>query len=140
MSLNAPESEDHVTNVYVRLLRLPPQYRLITGIGCVLGGAFLTWSFWERGVVWGLTLFVVAGGLFMSVSGALDWRKQVRRRKYLESIRDRKDELLDGLIAAKRSGKNPVRWLNEQGITDAELRKWFFGAMEERLKGDPGKE
>jgi hypothetical protein len=52
----------------------------------------------------------------------------------LESIAGRKEEILRGMIDAKREGKNPVRRLNDQGILDPEVRTWFLEAMNERLK------
>jgi hypothetical protein len=63
---------------------------------------------------------------------------QAKRRKLLESIAGRKEEILRGIIEAKREGKNPVHWLNDQGIHDPEVRTWFLEAMSARLKsGEP---
>lgn len=120
--------------LFQTLLRLPPKARLGAGIVSMVGGGVLSAFLWDRGVVWGLPLFALVLGLFLSISGASGIRNDSRRRAMLESLARRKDELVDGLIEAKRTGKNPVRWLNEQGVEDAEIRGALLEHMKERLR------
>lgn len=94
----------------------------------------MTVALWDRGVLWGLSLFAIAAGVFLSVSGIAGLRSQARRKKMFESAYLRRDEILNVMMAAKREGKNPIRCLNDQGIHDAELRTWFIETMNDRLK------
>ena len=120
--------------VFTDLLRLPPKARLIAGIVCVAGGIGCTVLLWGRGVVWGLTLFATLAGLFLIFSGVGGIRSEKKRREFLESLRRRKQEILQVMIDTKRQGKNPIRYLNEQGIHDPALRTEFLDEMNEALK------
>jgi hypothetical protein len=135
MSLN---NMDHppepLAGSFTRLLRFPPKPRLVAGVLLMMAGVCSTIALWDKGVVWGLTLFGLVAGLFLSISGAAGIWNQARRRKMLESIAGRKEEILQRLMDAKREGKNPVRCLNDQGIHDPEVRTWFLEAMNERSK------
>jgi hypothetical protein len=119
---------------FLGLIRLPPKLRLAAGILFLAGGVALTVFLWDRGVVWGFSIFAVTAGGLLTASGAAGIRSESKRRALLESINERKEEILQSLIEAKRQGKNPVRLLNEQGIVDPEVRTWFLEAMKERTK------
>jgi hypothetical protein len=43
------------------------------------------------------------------------------------------------MVAEKREGRNPIRWLNDQGIQDLEIRSLLIEGMNERLKQPRGK-
>jgi hypothetical protein len=127
--------------LYDRLLRLPPLPRVIAGIVALLGGFVSTVLLWGKGVVWGLTLFAFVAGLFLLISGLVGLRHQKDRQALLDSVSKRKEEMIREMIEAKRKGYNPIRWLNDQGILDAEVRSILLDAMNERMNSEapPGK-
>jgi hypothetical protein len=125
--------------VFVNLLRLPPRPRVIAGILSIAGGVLVSVLLWDRGVLWGLPIFAFIGGLFMFFSGLTGIRKQKERQKLLASFESRRTDLLDGMVAEKREGRNPIRWLNDQGIQDLELRSLLIEGMNDRLKQPRGK-
>ena len=120
--------------LYDRLLRLPPMPRVIAGIVAIAGGGASTILLWDKGVVWGLTLFAVVAGLFLLISGLVGMRHQKVRRELLASVEEKKEEMILKMIELKKQGKNPIRWLNDQGILDAEVRARLLEAMNERLR------
>ena len=120
--------------LYDRLLRLPPMPRVIAWIVAIAGGGVSTILLWDKGVVWGLTLFAVVAGLFLLISGLVGMRHQKVRRALLASVEEKKEEMILKMIELKKQGKNPVRWLNDQGILDPEVRALLLEAMNERLR------
>jgi hypothetical protein len=122
--------------LFTRLLRLPPLPRVIAGIVAILGGAVTTVLLWGKGVVWGLTLFAFVAGLFLLISGLVGLRHQKERQALLDSVSKRKEEMIREMIEAKRKGYNPIRWLNDQGILDAEIRTMLLDAVNERLRSE----
>ena len=125
------------TDLFQNLLWLPSKPRLIVGLIAMTVGAILTVVFWQKGVIWFLTIFAVVGGFGLSLTGFLDMKKEAKLRAYRESIRRRVPELLNGLAEAKRQGQNLVRWLNEQGVVDVETRARLIEILNNRLKAAP---
>lgn len=128
-----PAPQDEV-DLYQRLLRLPPVPRIVAGIIALAAGAASSVFLWDKGVIFGLTLFAFVAGLFLLISGIASLRHQRKRRALVQSIAARKEEILEGMLAARKEGKNPIRWLNEQGIQDPEIRTWFIEALKARTK------
>jgi len=139
MSVNFDRPMATSGGVYQNLLGLPPRPRVIAGMVAIAGGVLLTVMLWNRGVLWGLPVFAVVGGLFLFFSGLAGLRRQKERRALIESVEARREELLEGMVTEKREGRNPVRWLNDHGIHDAEIRSLLIDGMNERLKRPSGK-
>ena len=116
-----------------QLIRLPPKARIVTGILLFCAGVVATIGLWGRGVVWGLTLFLVVVGFLLLLSGIAAHFKERNREAFLASIEQHREEILAAMIGAKREGKNPVRFLNEKGIHDAEIRSALIEEMNQRL-------
>jgi len=127
--------------IYQDLLKLAPLPRLIAGIVLIPGGVLTTLVLWNRGVLWGLPAFFSVGGLFLLGSGISGLRQQKARRDRLAALETRREELVEAMVTEKREGRNPVRWLNDQGIHDAEIRGLLLDGMNERFKrpSAPGK-
>jgi hypothetical protein len=126
--------EQGLLDGFVRLLGLKPLPRAIAGSAALLAGLVLTVAFWDKGVVWGLTLFLVAAGFFLMASGLLDHLRQKRRAAYVASVLKRQNDIVLAMTEAKKQGRNPVRVLNEQKILDFDLRNQLTDAMAERLR------
>ena len=131
-------------DVYQNLLGLAPRPRMIAGAIAIAAGVASTILLWNRGVVWGLSLFAFVAGLFLFWSGISGMNRQKARAEQLATFRARQEELLDAMVEEKRQGRNPVRWLNDQGIQDPEIRSLLLEEMGSRLKAqgppqDPGK-
>lgn len=115
------------------LLMLPPKARILTGVVMAVLGAGLAMALWGRGVIAGATLFLMVAGFFLSWSGVSSARREARQKAQLQSILARKEEILNDMVHLKRSGGNPVRYLNEQAIQDPELRSALLEEMKGRL-------
>lgn len=126
-------------SIYQTLLRLRPRSRIIAGMVSIAGGVALTVLLWNRGVVWSLPVFAAVGGIFLFLSGLSGRRKEKERERLLAMAERRQEELISSMVAEKREGRNPVRWLNDQGIHDGEIRTLLLDAMNERLKLPSGK-
>jgi hypothetical protein len=125
--------------VFQRLLGLAPRSRVTAGMTLIAAGVLVTVLLWNRGVVWGWALFAFGAGTLIFFSGLAGLRKEKERARRLAGLEARKDALLDCMVAEKRDGRNPVRWLNDQGIHDAEIRGLLIDGMNERLKRPSGK-
>jgi len=117
------------------LMMLPPKARLVAGIVMALLGAGLTVALWGRGIVFGATIFCMVVGFFLAWSGYSGLERQARALAQLRSVEERRDEILQDMIDLKKAGGSPVRYLNEQGIQDAELRSVLLEEMKERMSG-----
>lgn len=122
--------------VFLELMRLRLKYRLIAGILCLVAGVVCTVALWERGVIWGAAICFLVFGLILTGSGLLGMKSEKKQREFLESIRRRKGEILQVMINTRKQGRNPIRYLNEQGIHDPELRTALLDEMNARLKGE----
>ena len=125
--------------IYQDLLKLSPLPRLIAGIVTIPTGILTTMLLWNSGFIWGLPLFFSAGGVFLGISGITGLRAQKARRERLAVLQTRREELLDAMVTERREGRNPVRWLNDQGIHDGEIRNLLLEGMNERFKRPSGK-
>ena len=121
---------------FSQLLALRPITRVIAGGNLIIVGAGATFFLWEAGVIWGLTLFLVAAGICLTASGLLDHVRLKRREAYVASVLKRQNDIVLALVEAKKQGRNPVRVLNEQKIHDFDLREHLMQAMEERLQAE----
>jgi hypothetical protein len=137
MSVDHNRPADPIASDFIRLLRLPPMALVVAGLFCIAGGGAVAVLLWINGMLWSLPLFAASGGVFLTVSGVLDGRKEKKRREYRESIRERAGDILRGILDAKRQGKYPLRYLSDQGIQDREIRRELIDAMNQRLKGVP---
>ena len=117
---------------FIGLIRLPPKPRFLVGSVILAGGIFLTVFLWNHGVIASLSIFAVVTGLLMTFSGLAGMRALSKRRQMVVALKERKEEILEALIEAKRQGKNPVRLLNDQGILDPEVRAWFLEELRQR--------
>jgi len=115
------------------LLMLPAKVRIVAGILLAVVGAVLAVVLWNRGVVAGATIFAVVLGFFLAWSGVSSQRRESRQQAQRKSVASRQEEILEDMVALKRSGGNPVRYLNEQGIQDAEIRATLLEEMKQRL-------
>jgi hypothetical protein len=132
------------TGIYQNLLGLPPKSRMIAGAVAIAGGVASTVFLWNRGVVWGLSLFAFVSGLFLFFSGISGMNRQKARAQQLAAFQARRKEWVEAMVEEKRRGGNPVRWMNDQGIHDPEIRSLLMEDVTARLKGqsppeDPGK-
>lgn len=132
-------NEDRPTTwgTYEMMLGLEPRARVVVGMASIAGGVLLTVLLWNRGILWGLSIFFAFAGIVAFFSGLSGLRKEKERKARIAEIDARKGELLEAMIAEKREGRNPVRWLNDQGFHDAEIRSFLLEAMTERLKKPP---
>jgi len=126
------DSPDGTDQAISDLSRLPPKPRIVAGILLMAGGAAATVVLWGKGVVFGFTALAAVVGLFLLFSGIADLRRHAKRKAMLESVRDRKEEILRAMIDAKKAGRNPLRLLNEKGIHEMELRTWLLNEMKAR--------
>jgi hypothetical protein len=117
-----------------QLIRLPPIPRIIAGAVCFAVGLAATVALWGRGVLWGLTIFLVVAGLGLLLSGISAFFRDRHHRAFLAMVEEHREEILAGMIEAKRTGQNPVRFLNEKGIHDARIRGSLVDEMNERLR------
>jgi hypothetical protein len=115
------------------LLMLPPKARVVTGIILAVLGAGLAVALWGRGVISGITIFLMVIGFFLSLSGISGIRREARQQAQLKSVLERKEEMLQDMVDLKRSGKNPVRYLNDQGVQDPDLRASLLEEMKARI-------
>lgn len=115
------------------LMMLPPMARIVTGIIMTVLGAGLAVALWGRGVISGLTILLGVVGFFLAWSGFSSRQSQAKQDAELQSILGRKEEMLQDMVDLKRSGGNPVRYLNEQGVQDAELRAALLEELKQRL-------
>jgi hypothetical protein len=115
------------------LLALPPWARLFMGLLLGLLGAGLAVALWGRGFISGVTIFLVVIGFFLSWSGISGIQRQARQQTLLKTILERKEEMLKDMIDLKLSGKNPVRYLNDQGVQDGDLRSALMEEMKQRI-------
>jgi len=136
---NFNEESPSAMGTYQMMLGLGPRARVFAGMASIAGGVLFTVLLWNRGVIWGLPVFFVFAGTVVFFSGLAGLRKQKERAARLASIEARKEELLEAMVAEKREGRNPIRWLNDQGIRDAEIRSLLIDGMNERLKRPSGK-
>lgn len=118
------------------LLMLPAKVRIVVGIIIFILGAGLAVVLWGRGVVAGATIFGMVFGFFLTLSGISSHRRESGQKAQLQSVMARQDEIIEDMIALKRSGGNPVRYLNEQGIRDGEIRATLLEEMKRRI-ADP---
>jgi hypothetical protein len=125
--------------VFESLLRLKPRLRVASGMIGIAGGVIVSVLLWNRGVVWGYPLFAAGGGTLLLFSGLAGLRKEKARRELLTSVEEQKGVMIDAMVAEKRDGRNPIRWLNDQGIHDAEIRSLLIEGMNERLQRPTGK-
>ena len=125
--------------VFQRLLVLEPRSRVIAGMIMIAAGVIVSVLLWNRGFVWGWALFAFGAGTLAFFSGLAGLRKEKDRARRLADLEARKDGLIESMVAEKREGRNPIRWLNDQGILDAEIRSLLIDGMNERLKRPTGK-
>jgi hypothetical protein len=131
-------------DVYERLLGLSPKPRMIAGAIAIAGGVAVTILLWDRGVLWGLPIFAGVGGLFLFFSGIAGMNREKDRKAKWTSFLARKRELLESMAEEKRAGRNPIRWLTDQGIHDPQMRNLLIEELDAALKGQsppelPGK-
>jgi len=112
-----------------QLIRLPPKAQIVTGVLLFCGGIVVTIGLWGRGVIWGLTVFMVVVGFLLVLTGISRHFRQRHRETFLQSIQEHRQEILAAMVDAKRQGRNPVRFLNEKGIHDAALRTELIEEM-----------
>ena len=132
------ESRDPV-GLYETFLWMTPLQRVFMGTIITGAGVYISVMLWERGVIARLPLFAALAGPFLFFSGLTGLRKAKERKAMFEEIRKREDELVGSMVTDKREGRNPIRWLNDQGIQDLEIRTLLIEAMNERLKQPRGK-
>jgi hypothetical protein len=136
---NFNEERPSVLGTYDMMLGLQPRARVIVGMASIAGGVLLSVLLWNRGILWGLPIFFAVAGIIVFFSGLAGLRRQKDRKARIAEIDARKEELLEAMIAEKREGRNPIRWLNDQGFHDAEVRSFLIEAMNERLRRPAGK-
>lgn len=134
-----PMGSRNSVNMMGGMLRLAPKPRIIAGLVLMVGGVGLSALLWDRGVIWGLPLFAGFFGMILFFTGLSGLTKQKARELLLSSVNERKEALIEGMLTEKREGRNPVRWLNDQGILDGEIRGLLIDAMNERLRQPRGK-
>jgi hypothetical protein len=122
--------------VFLELMRLRPMYRFIAGTICLVAGILSTAALWKRGVIWGAAILFLVIGLILTGSGLLGMEDEKKQRTFLESVHRRKGEILQVMISTQKQGRNPIRYLNEQGIHDPLLRTALLEEMNARLKGE----
>ena len=121
-------SIDKPAAIFVSLIRV------VAGFACIAGGSALTVLLWKKGYLWGPPVVLAVIGVCLFIPGLVDLRNQWKRRKCRESIRGSEESLIRGMLDVKRRGKNPLQWLREEGIQDAEVRAELLRAMNERWK------
>jgi hypothetical protein len=132
--VNFHDETPRTWNITEQLIRLAPKKRLIAGIVCMTASSGIAVALWEYGVVWGLTIFFFFMGILLSISGGFGLLRERRHRARVSDIMDKKEEFLAAMIDAKRQGRNPIRFLNEKGIHDAEIRTALIEEMNQRLR------
>jgi hypothetical protein len=134
-------NEDRPTTfgTFQMMLGLQPRGRVIVGMASIAGGVLFTVLSWNRGILWGLPVFFAFAGILVFFSGLAGLRREKDRRERIAAVSARREELLEAMIAEKREGRNPIRWLNDQGFHDADVRSFLIEAMNERLRRPAGK-
>jgi hypothetical protein len=115
----------------VRTLLLSPGKRLFVGLVLIALGAALLFD--PRGCVLpelAYAVFVLGAGAMASALAAR--RAQRRLQGEFTAVLARWDELRAGVDAAERAGSSAVRYLQGQGISRFEVRRFVLA----RLRGD----
>jgi hypothetical protein len=138
------DDQPRATDVFQSYIARPPRERMIAGAIAIALGVAGTVLLWNRGILWGWTVFLFGAGVLLFFSGITGMSRQKARAKELAAFRARQPELVGAMIEEKRRGGNPVRWMNDHGIHDPEIRTILLEELGARLKSqsspeDPGK-
>ena len=136
---NFNEERPSALGTYDMMLGLQPRARVIIGMASIAGGVLVTILLWNRGILWGWSIFFAVAGIVTFLSGLAGLSAQKRRKARIAELDARTEEFLEAMMAEKREGRNPIRWLNDQGFHDAEVRSFLIEALNERLKRPTGK-
>jgi len=132
MHFSGEPRETH--GIVEQMIRLPPKPRIVAGVLFFGAGTAATIGLWGKGVLWGLTIFMVVVGFLLTLSGISGLFRERHRREFLTSVEEHREEILGAMMEAKRQSRNPIRFLNEKGIHDAEIRGALLEEMNRRLQ------
>jgi len=116
------------------LFGLSPLTQLVLGVGLLAGGVAALIAHAGAGLVVGLEIACVTLGPLVAINGYHDLRKGRDLRRQTEIVRERGEQLVADVIAAKSSGRNALELLRDAGITDMHIRQSLIRAAAKRMQ------
>lgn len=124
--MTGPELED-------QLLSLSPKTKIIGGLVLGAAGIAACVVLWGRGWCAGGAVVATLLGFALALIGM---RERARERAFdaeVERAHSEWSELENGIYAARRSGGNVARYLQDKGYREFAVRRWIAAEL------DPGK-
>jgi hypothetical protein len=110
-----------------------PMGQIIGGILVFVLGVSMTIYFWTAELVVGLAVCMIIIGPTFFFFGLRDLRERRDLRRQIEKVSKEGKELVRKLVDHKRSGGNPIRLLEQEGIRHIKVRGFLLEEMRSRL-------
>jgi len=113
-----------------QLLALGSKAKITVGLSLLVGGIGATIALWDRGWIYGATIFLAVMGLGLVLLGREERRQEKAIDAEVERAESEWQDLAREIGAARDAGVSASRLLQQKGYSRAEVRRWILDNLD----------